>query len=501
MRHRYLLKMLVVVFATVVGAPAWGQTLPCETQKLTASDADLLDLFGNSVAVSGDHAIIGAWNDDGPFAFAWGSAYIFERIGGVWVEQQKITPSDADEQDRFGHVVAISGDVAVVGSPMNDDACPPGNVFCDSGSAYVFRKIKGEWIEQQKLTAGDAVATDQYGITLAISGDVIVVGSPWQDEACGGGFNCNAGAAYVYRFDGDQWAFEDKLMASDADVIDELGLSVSISGDTILVGARGDNDDGFNSGAAYVYQYNGVDWDEFQKLTASDAQEGDEFGWGVSISGEVALIGAGLVDTACPEDILCNSGSAYVFRFDGAKWVEEQKLEAPDMSKGDQVGRSVAIDGDAAVLGSRWNDNLCPENPDCDSGAAYLFRFDGRAWSLQQKLTPHDAEPVDLFGSAVAVNGTTVFVGSEGDDDDGTGSGSAYFYTLDGVDSDGDGIADLCDDLPGDLDGDGVVGTGDLILLLGAWGDCDDCEDCIADLDGDCVVGTGDLIIMLGSWG
>ena len=503
-----------------------GQVAPCEMQKLTASDADLLDLFGNSVAISGDAAIIGAWNDDGRFEFAWGSAYLFRFVDGSWTDEQKITPSDADSQDRFGHVVAISGDIAVVGSPMNDDACPD-DTFCDSGSAYVFRFENGSWTEEKKLIAFDDERTDQYGISVSVSGDVIVIGAPWEDESCGGSPGCNAGAAYVYRFTGKTWELDQKLMASDADFIDEFGLSVSISGNNILVGARGDNDDGFNSGSAYIFEYDGETWVETPKLTASDAQEGDEFGWGVSISGDVAIIGAGLDDTACPENVLCNSGSAYIFRFDGKKWIEEQKIEAPDMAQGDQFGRSVSIDGGYAVVGSRWNDDLCPEDPDCDSGAAYLFRFGGAApigWSLQQKLTPNDPDVRDLYGSAVVVNNHTVFVGSEGDDDDGTGSGSAYFYALDGPDEDRDGIADSCDNCPnifnpqqedsdgdgigdacenptGDIDGDGIVGLSDLLILLAEWGPCGDCKDCPADLDGDCTVGLSDLLILLANWG
>lgn len=490
--------------ASFVAFSAYGQVQPCEKQKLTASDAALLDLFGNSVSISGNNAIIGAWNADGPFAFAWGAAYIFELIDEQWIEQELLTPSDHNEQDRFGHVVAISGDIAVVGSPMNDDACPPpDNIFCDSGSAYIFRYENGSWIEKQKLIAFDDEAVDQYGISVAVSGDVIVIGAPWQDEACGGSPGCNAGAAYVYRFTGKTWEFDQKLMASDADFMDEFGLAVSISGNTILVGARRDNDDGSNSGSAYIFQFDGNQWNQEQKLTASDAQLNDEFGWGVSISGDVAIIGAGLDDTACPENVACNSGSAYVFRFDGKLWVQEQKLEAPDMAQGDEFGRSVSIYGDYAVVGSRWNDDLCPEDPDCNSGAAYLFRFDGMQWTLQEKLTQSDAATVDLYGSAVAVNNHNVFIGSEGDDDDGTASGSTYFYLLDGADSNGDGIADDCQNL-GDLNDDGVVNTSDLLLLFASWGPCDHCKvpgDCAADFDGNCIVNTSDLLILFANWG
>ena len=122
---------------------------------------------------------------------------------------------------------------------------------------------------------------------------------------------------------------------------------------------------------------------------------------------------------------------------------------------------------------------------------------------MQQKLTQGDAAPVDLYGSAVAVNNHNVFIGSEGDDDDGTGSGSTYYYLLDGADNNGDGIADDCQNL-GDLDDNGVVNTADLLLLFASWGPCGDCKlpgDCPADFDGNCVVNTSDLLILFANWG
>ena len=114
---RHSIILLALSSATL--SSAGGQVVPCEFQKLTSNDAALLDLFGNAVGISGDAAIIGAWNDDGPFEFAWGSAYVFRMIDGEWSEEQKLNPLDAESQDRFGHAVAISGDVVVVGTPMD----------------------------------------------------------------------------------------------------------------------------------------------------------------------------------------------------------------------------------------------------------------------------------------------------------------------------------------------------------------------------------------------
>lgn len=193
-----------------------------------------------------------------------------------------------------------------------------------------------------------------FGLSVAVAGDTIVVGA-FKDGVLGLEF----GAAYVYRLIGAEWVEEEKLIASDSHPRDFFGFSVAVSGDTIVVGADGDDDDGPDSGSAYVFGFDGTNWVERQKLTASDAAERDGLGGSVRILGETIVIGA-----------TGNSGSAYVFRFDGSDWVEKQKLAAFDAERGDQFGVSVAISGEVIVVGAPGTND-----PGAKSGSAYVFRL------------------------------------------------------------------------------------------------------------------------------
>ncbi|MCI0529390.1 MAG: FG-GAP repeat protein, partial [Nitrospira sp.] len=191
--------------------------------------------------------------------------------------ETELNATDPAAADRFGFSVAISGTTAVVGATHNDDACVA-NPGCNSGSVYVFVQAgAGVWNFQQKLTASDAILGDQFGFSVAISGDTLVVGAP-QPEVFGNG------AAYVFVRSGVTWTEQQKLTASDAAAGDQFGHSVSISGDTVVVGARFNDDAGNASGSAYVFVRSGVTWTEQQKLTASDAAANDDFGTSVSIN-------------------------------------------------------------------------------------------------------------------------------------------------------------------------------------------------------------------------
>ena len=267
-----------------------------ELMKLTASDDGEGDLFGVSVAVSGDTAVIGASYDDYGVVDI-GSAYVFRYDGSDWVEEEKLIPSDGAAEDHFGGAVAVSGDTIVVGSGWDDD----NGSF--SGSAYVFRYDGSEWVEEEKLTASDGVARDSFGSSVGISGDTIVVGANGNDD-----YGPYTGSAYIFRYDGSEWVEEEKLTASDGAPGDHLGNSVAISGDTVVVGAIYDDDNGSDSGSAYVFHYDGSDWVEDAKLTASDGAESDFLGFSVAVSGSTSMVGA-----YADDDIVENSGSAYVF--------------------------------------------------------------------------------------------------------------------------------------------------------------------------------------------
>ncbi len=264
--------------------------------KLVAGDAAAVDSFGFPVAVSGDTVVVGARFDDDA-GLSSGSAYVFVRSGTTWTQQQKLTAGDAAALDFFGSAVAVSGDTAVVGALRDDDA------GADTGSAYVFVRSGTTWTQQQKLIASDAAAGDNLGWAVAISGDTFVVGAWFPNDA----FPQN-GSAYVFVRSGTTWAEQQKLTASDAvldPVGDRFGTLLAISGDTVVVGAHGDSDAGLGSGSAYVFVRSGTTWTERQKLTASDAGARDFFGYAVAIDGDTVVAGARLDDDAGNE-----SGSA-----------------------------------------------------------------------------------------------------------------------------------------------------------------------------------------------
>jgi len=310
-----------------------------EHQKLLASDGFSYDTFGNAVALSDSYAVVGAQLDDDG-ALNAGSVYIFKLDNGLWVEATKLTASDAAEEDHFGSSVAISGDYIVVGASLDDDLGP------NSGSAYVFRWDGTNWVQEAKLLASDGEIDDRFE-EVAISGDYIIVGA-WGDKDQGD----LTGAAYIFKRESFTWLQETKLTASDAGGGDQFGLDVSMSGDLAIVGAYGNDDSGENSGSAYVFRRDSTGWIEEVKLTPNDGADFDEFGISVSISGDFALIGADVDD-----DNGENSGSAYLFRRDGSTWTQDLKLTADDGEPYDFFGISVALTESHFLIGAGGDDD------------------------------------------------------------------------------------------------------------------------------------------------
>jgi hypothetical protein len=329
----------------------------------------------------------------------------------------------------------------------------------------VYRFSGNAWVEEQKLLPSDGAAEDFFGISVSVSGDVAFVGAFLDDDN-----GQSSGSVYVYRWNGSSWVEEQKLLASDGAAADRFGNSVSVSGDVAVVGAQGDDDNGLNAGSAYVYRFNGSAWVEEQKLLASDGAILDVFGIHVSVSGDVAVVAAVLDD-----DNGDDSGSAYAYRWNGSSWVEEQKLLPSDGAAGDNFGNSVSVSGNVAVVGARLDDDN-----GVDSGSAYAYRWNGSSWVEEQKLVPSDGAAGDNFGNAVSVSGDVAFVGASQDDDNGSNSGSAYVFDLAPA-----CIRDpewVCD---GDVDGDGQVNPVDSGLVQSAFGSTNDQDLCNYDLDCD----------------
>ena len=386
-----------------------------QSQKLSASDATAGKAFGTSVSVSGDRTVVGAYGDFCRDGANCGSAYVYRFDGATWVEEQKLAASDAEADDFFGYTVSASGDVILIGAPYAD--CP-GEPRC--GVAYVFRFDGVSWVEEQKLTASDADDHDMFGWSVSVSGERAVVGAP--DDGCALGFVC--GTAYVFRFNGSSWVEEQKLTASDevqvGHIVAKFGVSVSVSGEAAIVGAHGIE---VATGAAYVYRFDGGSWLKEQKLTASDASSYDFFGFRVSLSGSTVAVGAPGYD--CSEGRDC--GAAYIFRFDGSSWVEEQKLTASDAKAEDVFGFPVSVSGSTVIVGAVGHDCTADINDDC--GAAYVYAFKGTSWVEQQQLVASDAGTGDTFGNSISVSDGAVVIGAPNHDSvEGSDFGAAYVF-------------------------------------------------------------------------
>ena len=487
--------LLVVICAAFYCPSAQGQ---CEVQQLLGDTKDLDNDFGQTVAIRGDVAVVG---DTLPCSYpssCAGVVYVFRIVGGMWTQEAvlvgaepdptiqfgapvaigdnvivvgarcanapdsasgaahvyrydpntsswvyeaMLTASDGDGGDAFGHSLAIDADVVVIGAVGDEN-----QGLSSSGSAYVFRFDGVSWIEEAKLVDPYPVSLDALGASVAVRGDVILVGSPISTQD-----NANE-SVLVFRYDGSTWMLEVELAASDI-LMEQasFGCSVSLAEDVLLIGAfRADE---FN-GAAYVFRFDGDKWRLEASLVPSDPDQG-KFGLsvGFDIDGNTALIGA-------PADSTLGfmSGAAYVFRRDGQRWVETTKLLPTDGNSSDLFGQSVSLSQDIAVVGAR---------KEGEAGSAYVF-----AGVLGIDCNGNQQSDVcDIFDEV-------------------------------SQDENANGIPDECEAI-GDLNGDGDVGIVDLLTLLALWGPCPaPCPPfCSGDLDGDCTVGIADFLMLLANWG
>jgi hypothetical protein len=329
--------------------------------KLTASDATAEDAFGSSVSIDGDYAIVGASLKNA----AAGAAYVFIRSGTSWSQQAKLTASDAGADDMFGKSISIDGEYAIVGAEFDDDG------GTDAGAAYVFVRSGTSWSQQAKLTVSDGEVEDFFGFSVSIDGNYAIVGAESDDNGAS-----DQGVAYVFIRSGTSWSQQAKLTASDAEAEDFFGHSVSIDGDYAIVGAREEDAGGTNSGTAYVFVRSGTSWSQQAKLTASDAEAEDFFGHSVSIDGDYAIVGAYAEDTGGTD-----AGAVYVFVRSGTSWSQQAKLTASDAEAEDRFGwagalsdGAVSIDGEYAIVGAQLEDA-----GGTNAGAAYTYYTDRTA--------------------------------------------------------------------------------------------------------------------------
>lgn len=333
----------------------------------------------------------------------------------VFSQLQKITLDDAQLHDWFGTSVALSGDksLLVVGAPGRGDA---GH---DTGSVYTYVNSNGTWVQQSRTVASDPASNDQFGNSVALSGDgqVMLVGS-WKDDDRGS----ESGSVYFFTRSGNSWVYQSKLTGADTSSNDGFGSSVSLTSDgqAALVGSYFDN----GRGSVYFFTRSGLTWSQKARFVASDGASQDQFGIGVAISGDgqTALVGANYDD-----DGFNNSGSVYVFTRSGNTWTQQAKLTAGDRAASDLFGTSVALsyDGSVALIGSEADDDKAN-----DSGSVYIFTRSGSTWTQRRKLTANDSQAEVSFGRSVSISSDSslVAVGRSYDRSRGTATGAVFIF-------------------------------------------------------------------------
>ena len=407
-----------------------------------ASNTGAGDQFGTAVAISDDLMVVGAPGEasdsrivNGPgnndLAPNAGAAYIFVRKGfNFWSPEAYLKASDAVSGDVFGRSVAISGNTVVVGAPWKGT---------NAGAAYVFVRNGSTWTQQAILKGSNTVAGDYFGEAVAVSGDTVVVGASGNDAL--------TGAAYVFVRSGTTWSQQKLLKAANAEPGDRFGYAVAASGDTAVIGAYNEasnasgvdgnpmNNDAPGSGAAYVFVRSGADWSQQAYLKASNTDPSDNFGVAVALSGDTAAVGALLESSAATgvngneaDNTAPAAGAAYVFVRSGAAWSQQAYLKASNSGENDRFGRSVGLSVDTLVVGAfgeasratgvdgNQGDNLAPE-----AGAAYVFVRSGTSWTQDSYRKASNTEAADFFGFSVAVSGKLIVAGAYGEDSSAAG--------------------------------------------------------------------------------
>ena len=335
-----------------------------------------------SAAISGNSVIVGSPSQN--------TATVFEYDGKNWENQGQLIPH---HEGNVGWSVAISGDNLIIGVPR-------ANAGADaSGSAFIFTRRARNWVQRAKLGADNPTKADNFGYSVAIDRNTVIVGVPKDDEA-----GRDTGSAYIFFREGVGWKKQAKLVASDLAGGDSFGESVFIHGNTAVVGANGHTHGGARfGGAAYVFVRTGNRWAEQDKLVVAETAKADRFGSSVSMSGKTIVVGAPFRDSERAVD----SGAAYVFALDEASWKFQAKLTPGKSQKNLKFGFGVATTGNIAIVGAPGYDD-----PERGSGTAYSFVRAEGVWAEKATVVPEDGAKDIHFGSAVSMSENAVAIAS-----------------------------------------------------------------------------------------
>ncbi|MCP3905688.1 MAG: hypothetical protein GY715_18840 [Planctomycetes bacterium] len=450
---------VVVVLGTIVSMPA-ETSAQCQSMLAPAGEAG--DKIGGSIASDGSAVILGAPNVAGG-----GAAYVFSIGPGGWQLVATLQPEHLSSVASFGTSVALDGNIAIVGA--NRQRFEGAEV----GAAFVFKRSHDMWTLTDELRDPEPSDGDAFGYSVSLSGNYALIGAPGDDVA-----GASSGKAIIFKRQGQNWSAHSELTAPNGASGDEFGFSVDLSGNDAIVGAYGHDEKGVsNTGAAFVYERQGNNWNLADKLLATNGQIGDVLGRSVGISGDRAVVGAIGVEI----DGAIDAGAAYIFARDGSGWTQETLISASDASFLDLFGHAVAIDGDTAVVSAIFGDGTV-EN----GGSVYVFQRGSSGWAESALLSAEDAVSFGRYGESVALgaDGTAAATGATGNASEDPGVG----YTVDLA-------PEPC---PADLTGDCIVGGADLAMVQAAMGPCEGCPE---DLNGDGMVGFREILIIYRAWG
>ena len=460
------MRCLILAITTSLTAISLASDLQ-ESAMVVHSDAEASDRFASRVTIDGDRAAITAPKSDDN-GNDTGSAYIFEKQNGIWIEVAKLVPDDMTTNDRFGSSVSLDGDRLIVSAEYG------WNMGSRSGCAYIYdRSATGEWVQQTRISAWDAEAPDHFGAEVSLDGDTIWAAVPRDDDY--------RGSVRIFQRQSDgSWP---EIQRLDIPVEQEslfYGYSVSLQGDTGVVGAVGLDE---YTGKTFIYKRDSLGvWSLHSTLTASDAAIDDRFGSYVDLDDGRLVIGASEDD-----DLGESSGSAYIFEEDSdGNWIEVAKLTAVGGMPGDRFGRCVGISGDLVIVAAEESDVQKP-----NGGAAFTYRrgADG-SWAYENTLIASDPAPGDFLSRRLSVSGDQAILGSfRNDTPAGADTGAAYLFQL---------PAPPVVNCPEDLDGNMIVSIDDLLAVLNDWG-CS--SNCSSDINGDDKVDIEDLLSVIEAWG
>jgi LPXTG-site transpeptidase (sortase) family protein len=393
---------------------------------LSAPDAEPLDEFGWSVAISNQFLVIGARNADSDSGnnrlTDAGAVYVFERQGNIWSQTTKLVAKDAEPEDGFGTSVAIDRDTVVIGAPGHDITDEK-----DAGAVYIFVHTGDGWIQQAKITADDPHTEDNFGCSVAIEGNTVVIGADGKDQ----GFLIDAGAAYIFIRNQGTWKQQAKLTTARPKMWDYFGTSVAIYGHRAVIGATQANLMGeLGTGAAYVFVRNGKSWNLEATLSPDDGRPGDFFGHSVGIFDDTIVVGALLSDPYIENNRLINAGSVYVFSLNRGAWKQQAKLIPLDAQSFDHFGQSVFIRGKYLLIGA----NHKSIDEQFGAGAAYLYFLKGNKWEYKSEIVADQPQKDDYFGQSVALYEDYLAIGANGRDlHSAVKAGETFIYRLTSV--------------------------------------------------------------------